>query len=300
MSRVAKEEALWGPLAHPIANQELATGDAPWRDNAWLAFWDTAQNVSGGIHVSTSPNAPGRRARCSIAAGNRVEEVIEPLDSGTFRSTSIEYDLNGRILVSRPGLDVDLELRPRFFPAEFVPFNVVPAYAGESFLSHYEQGAEVTGTINIHGETYHLHGRGFRDRTWGFRDEQAGWTKQLSEYFGFVACFETFDLCASKYGYLDAGPCVVGYQVSDVSQREVAGVRLTRDAAGLFSKAVINFADGGESLITIVNRRAGFWVPQGEGREGPVLSAYDEIMDFEMNGERGTGCFEQGVVKRLY
>jgi hypothetical protein len=300
MVEIVKDETLWGPLAHQIATAGQITGDLPWRDNAYLAFWDAGKDVFGVVHVSTSPNAPGRRARCSVAAGTHVAEIIEPLDSGTYRSASIDFNLNGRIVVSRSGLDVDLELRPRFSPAEFVPFNVVPAYADQPFLSHYEQGAEVSGTITIQGEKYDVCGQGFRDRTWGFRDEQAGWTQQLTEYFGFVACFETFDLCTSKYGYVDAEPCVVGYQVSDARQKVVVGIRLTRDAAGLFSKAVIEFADGEEAVITMVNRRGGFWVPQGEGREGPVLSAYDEIIDLEMNGERGTGCFEQGVVKRLY
>jgi hypothetical protein len=300
MTDVAKEKALWGHLAHPIASEQLAPGEPPWRDNAWLAFWDVAQNLSGVVHVSTSPNAPGRRARCSIAAGGRVEEIVEALDPGTFRSASIEYDLDGGIRVSRQGLDVDLQLRPRFVPAEFVPFVVVPAYDGGPFLSHYEQGADVTGKITMDGQTYELSGRGVRDRTWGFRDEQGGWTQKLTEYFGLVSCFETFDLCASKFGYLDADPCVVGHQVGGGGEREVVGVRLTRDGAGLFQKAVIDFADGDESVITALNRRGGFWVPQGEGREGPVLSAYDEIIDLEMDGERGTGCFEQGVVKRLY
>src|SRR5690349_4800511 len=69
----------WGPLAQPL-HAEVPDDPRPWRDNAFLCFWDPAKRLTGVMHVSASPNATGgRRARVSVRLGNATVEVLEPL-----------------------------------------------------------------------------------------------------------------------------------------------------------------------------------------------------------------------------
>lgn len=70
----------WGPLAEPIHSDAAGPTDPVWKDNAYLSFWDTANEVFGSFHVSTSPNGTGaRRARCSVSVRGNVLEIIEDL-----------------------------------------------------------------------------------------------------------------------------------------------------------------------------------------------------------------------------
>src|SRR2546423_15274394 len=68
----------WGPLAEPAPPDRLIQpGAPPWRENAWLAFYDRPQGVYGVTHVTTSPNSGGLRSRCSLVADGREAEIIE-------------------------------------------------------------------------------------------------------------------------------------------------------------------------------------------------------------------------------
>src|SRR5581483_7696757 len=65
-----------GGLSEPVRVGAAGPADPPWRDNAFLAFWDESAGLYGCAHVSTSPNSEGRRARCSVAAGGRRPGVV--------------------------------------------------------------------------------------------------------------------------------------------------------------------------------------------------------------------------------
>ncbi|MGH9003074.1 MAG: DUF7065 domain-containing protein, partial [Acidimicrobiia bacterium] len=62
---MTNDSGLWGALAQPIHADAAGAGDPPWRDNAFLGFWSSTEPIFGAVHVSTSPNTEGRRARFS-------------------------------------------------------------------------------------------------------------------------------------------------------------------------------------------------------------------------------------------
>src|SRR2546425_13361752 len=70
--------SVWGPLSEPIHTEPLPEGRPAFRDNAYLGFWDRGGEVVGAFHVSTSPNAEGRRAALSPAAGGRGAAGVRP------------------------------------------------------------------------------------------------------------------------------------------------------------------------------------------------------------------------------
>src|SRR5215210_4337134 len=81
----------WGPFLTPV-HQAVPSKEKPWKDNSFICFWDAEKDVVGAMHVSTSPNGEGRRARVSVRVGNTSVEVIEPLEPGTWTSESIEFE----------------------------------------------------------------------------------------------------------------------------------------------------------------------------------------------------------------
>jgi hypothetical protein len=88
--------SVWGPLSEPIHTDPLPEGRPAFRDNAFLGFWDHGGQVFGAVHVSTSPNSEGRRARFSLSVGGRATEIVEPLEPYSFGSPSIAFDLDRR------------------------------------------------------------------------------------------------------------------------------------------------------------------------------------------------------------
>src|SRR6516164_8543119 len=123
------------PHAQVPAAAVPGLGGRPWRDNAYAGFWDTQQNVFGVVHVSTSPNAPGTRARFSVLVDGRAVEVVEPLPPGSFRSSSIDVDLPAaRVVV-----------------ADYSATGVLPDLVEGISLQHFQQGANVVGRIEVHG-----------------------------------------------------------------------------------------------------------------------------------------------------
>jgi len=109
----------WGTIgrAHPSRRR----GNRPTRcgkDNAYLSFWDTTNEVFGSFHVSTSPNGTGaRRARCSVSVRGKVFEIIEDLSPGSFASASIDFGLNGAIAVAASTVTGRLVNAPLFVAA---------------------------------------------------------------------------------------------------------------------------------------------------------------------------------------
>jgi hypothetical protein len=283
----------WGPLATPF-HTGVDTTAAPWRENAFLAFFDPTRSVCGAIHCSTSPNAPGR-ARASVVVDGRLAEVVEPLDPLTFTGAAIDYALPGTVTVRHAALALELRATPRFVPADYTRLGLIPPLPGHEPLSHYQQGADVTGWVELDGERTTIEARGFRDRTWGFRDESA----MFVEYLAFGACFDDFDLTLTKFLDPDGGMRTGGYRLTKDVER-VEGVDVTRSAAGLLAAIDVRLERGDELSIR-VGSSTGFWAPMGIERRGPTLAAYEECVTVDA-GEagRGTAVVEHGILRRLY
>jgi hypothetical protein len=283
----------WGPLGEALHSGAAGPDDPPWRENAFYSFWDRERAVAGAVHLSTSPNAEGRRARASAAVGAAAAETVEPLAPMSFSGETITVDLDGQVAVDSPDLRLELEYAPRFTPADYCGF--LPPLDGLPALAHWQQGADVAGWVEVAGTRVIVAGYGFRDRTWGYRDE----SRMFVEYLAAGLCFDTFDLTLIKQ--LDGAGSVAtgGYALADTA-RAVVGLDLTRSAAGLTRAVALTLADGEQIDLTVGRETAGFWVPMGPERAGPTLSAYDEFVpvDAGAHGE-GFGSFEHGILRRL-
>lgn len=287
----------WAGLATPIF-QDAAGPDQPaWRDNAYFAFWSvTAEPCFGVVHVSTSPNAEGRRARCSVVRDGRLEEIIDPLDPGTFHSRSIDFDLSGRILVDSPDLQLELTMSPRFTVAAFEPYAVAPALVEGRPLVHHEIFCDIQGVITVRGSSAPVTARAFRDRTWGFREESL----QIVEYISILASFDTFDVSVTKFGIVGGEDRMDGFYNSAAGQQKVTGLRVTRDEAGLYKRSTVTLEDGSEVTLEIDGRLGGIWCPQGAEREGPTFATYDDFIAYRARDEAGLGLVEQGILHRVW
>jgi hypothetical protein len=286
----------WGALAQPIHTDAAGAGDPPWRDNAFLGFCSPTESVFGAVHVSTSPNTEGRRARFSLTAAGQTVEVVEPLEPGTFRSASIDFGLGGRIVVDSPDLKAELVMTPEFYAVDYTDKEAFrPLIPGEP-LRHHQQAARVEGTARLGGASVTISGAGVRDRTWGYRDESA----QLVEYVAVTGVFDSFYLSAMKFLGPDGTTVVDGFITDGPEPARITAMRVTRDSAGLFLQTVITLADGSERTVRLAERRGGFWVPMGVEREGPTMSAYDDFMAYDLDGRKGHGLVEQGILRRLF
>jgi hypothetical protein len=287
----------WGPLSEPIHN-DVPDGAPPWRDNAFLSFWDPDRKLFGTLHVSTSPNAEGRRSRLSVLAGGTTVEIVEPLEPGTFTSESIQFNAGAGFTVDAPRISGELTSAPHFALASYTG-DAAPVAFGldqEQPLMHYQRAATVTGRLVIDGLTVEINGHGFRDRTWGYRDESAS----ISEYFGSMFIFPSFAVTSMRLLGGDGSDTALGFLLGDDTVR-VKATSLTRDASGLFAGSRTEFADGRSIDVRSTERRAGFWCPMGWERSGPTLSAYDEFCALRSgDGDVGFGLVEQGIVKRLF
>jgi hypothetical protein len=284
------------PLARPIRTDD--PGDsAPWRDNAFLSFWDPAREAFGTLHVSTSPNSGGRRARLSVSVGGLVREVIEPLGPGSFRSASMYFDLDsGRAVANAPGIELDLVTTPLFTLADFRSKEVIPRMGGEP-LQHFQTTVAVTGRCRIDGRDIVIEGRGIRDRTWGHRDESVN----ISEYAWIFVAFDDFSVTAMRFLGGGGHDVTDGFVLDEQGSRPVEGMSITRDAAGLCAGVVMKLSDGDALELRSGGRHAGFWVPMGDERAGPAMSCFDEFARFTTpDGHAGFGLAEHGVVRQLF
>jgi len=282
------------PHAQVPAAAVPGLGGRPWRDNAYAGFWDTQQNVFGVVHVSTSPNAPGTRARFSVLVDGRAVEVVEPLPPGSFRSSSIDVDLPAaRVLVDHPGVHAELEFTPRFVEADYSATGVLPDLVEGISLQHFQQGANVVGRIEVHGRTVTIDGQAFRDRTWGPRDESAAW----SEYAVIAGCTPAFDYTVMRFRDTRDRTATHGFLIRPEGAVPVDGLALIRDAAGMITQATVTGPDATRVLLEMTRGRGGFWVPMGTGGPPPVLSAYDDAVDVSVDGVTGAGFTEQAVLR---
>ncbi|MFI5716173.1 hypothetical protein [Nocardia sp. NPDC051750] len=297
MTSVTPTERSWGPLSEPIHADAAGAGDPVWKDNAYFSFWDPAAQVFGTLHVSTSPNAPSaRRARFSVSVAGRVTEVIEPLDEGTFSSESLDFGLDGRVLIDHRTVQAELVNTPLFVPADYGVNNVIPPLVPGKPLQHFQQACTVTGSVTVAGATVTTMGRGLRDRTWGFRDESAQWIEFAAL---FVVDKSTF-VSAMKFRGADDALTVDGFVIDGTTSTSITGITFARDGAAQFRWARLTLADGNSRMVSIDTRLGGFRVPAGPAEtEGPALGVYDDFLMFDSEGHGGAGIFEQAILHRV-
>jgi len=288
--------SVWGPLAEPIHAARLAEGRPAFRDNAYLGFWDHGGDRFGAFHVSTSPNAEGRRARLSLCAGGRAVEIVEPLEPFSFCSESIAFDLDRRITVDGPGVAAELTVTPLFAVADYSKGSIIPPLVAGEPIRHFQQAARVEGRATVDGVAVTIDGLGIRDRTWGFRDESAS----IAEYIAVTAVFDDFALTAMRFVSAEGTDRTEGYRLAGGAE-PVAALGVTRDASGLLAAAHLTMQDGAALELRVTGRLGGFWVPMGWERRGPTMSAYDEFDRVRTgDGRDGIGLTEQGVVRRIF
>ncbi|HVE25080.1 MAG TPA: hypothetical protein VNC22_06750 [Sporichthya sp.] len=293
-------ESVWGPLAMPL-HTEVPGDPRPWRDNAFLCFWDPARRLTGVLHLSASPNAEGgRRARVSVRLGNATVEVIEPLGLATWNSDSITFDPDAGFTVDGPGLSGSLAFTPLHALAVFLGDQAPKAFSLDDAhpLHHYQRSARVTGTLTVHGQTVEVNGFGYRDRTWGFREESAS----VQEYYGCMWVFPEFSVSAIRLLGQDGHTATIGFTCDAEGTVPVTGMSIVRDGAGLFLATRIDRKEGDPLEVRLVERYGTFWCPMGrEEQSGPTLSAYDEWHALRTaDGLDGFGLLEQGITRQLF
>jgi hypothetical protein len=288
---------VWGPLATPT-HESVPHGDgkAAWKDNAYIAFWDTAQDAFGILHVSTSPNAEGRRARLSLSVGGIAVEVVEELEPASYRSESIEFDLSGSVTVDHPDLKMSLQATPRLAVADYSINQVIPPMNGAP-VEHFQVTVDLTGRVTIKGHDAVLNATGIRDRTWGYRDESIN----IKEYFWFFGTFEDFSVTAMTFYADDVPVRTDGFVLRADGTQTVVNIGVVRDASGLAAEIIFTIEGGDELRLRSQGRRGGFWIPMSWERRGPAMSAYDEFAPFTLpDGSTGFGVAEHGTVRQLY
>jgi len=290
----------WGPLAQPL-HADIPADPRPWRDNAFLCFWDPAKRLTGVMHISASPNATGgRRARVSVRLGNSTVEVIEELGFATWNSDSITFDPDSGFTVDGPGLSGGLTFTPHHALAVFLGEHAPKAFSldSEHPLHHYQRSARVTGSLTVHGQTVEIDGFGYRDRTWGFREESAS----VQEYYGCMWVFPDVSVSAIHLLGQDGHTATIGFTCDAEGTVPVTGMSIVRDAAGLFLGTRIDRKEGDPLEVRLVERYGTFWCPMGVGEQtGPTLSAYDEWHSLRRaDGVEGFGLLEQGITRQLF
>lgn len=285
----------WGPLNTAIHDEDQAPGSPPWKDNAFVAFWDPAQDVYGSVHFSTSPNAEGRRARVNFYAGGPNIEIIEPLQRGTFTSASIRFDLAGIAVVDHPRIQGEFRFQPTTAYADFSA-KALPTLNGQP-LQHYQIAVSAIGDVVLDGRRIVHGGNGVRDRTWGYREM----TLNMPEYIWFFAAFPDYAVTALRFKDINGADRSDGYILDEQARRVVADIAVTRDPCGLCSFGELTLADGSSMILRSGGRRTGFWVPMEWERRGPMMSAYEEFCPLSNDaGSDGFGLVEHGQIRHLY
>lgn len=282
-------------LEHAV-REDVPPEPWPWRDNAFVAFWSPGSDVVGVVHLSTSPNAEGRRARASLSVRGVTAEIVEPLDAGSFESESVRFDLAGRVEVDHPSMKLTAEFKPRFALGDFSDTGVIPPLVEDQPLRHLQQGTDVTGAAAVfrrgREERVEFTAVGMRDRTWGFRDETAAFV----EYVAVTLDLGDALVTAMKFLAPDGSQTMHGFRLADRAT-PVHSLQLTRDAAGLVVGLELGLAESAPLELRRDAQLGGFWVPMGIERTGPVFSAYDEFLTLRGGG---AGFVEQGVRRNLW
>ena len=292
----AQIESTWGPLSEGVHRD--VKDERPWRDNGYLCFWDTRHDLFGALHVSTSPNVGGRRARITVHVGDQVDEIVEPVEPGTVSSESITFDFGDRFSIASGTITGELIWAPQFALADYTGDKAPAGFEidAKAPLAHYQRAATVSGQLTVRGVTYEIDGAGIRDRTWGFRDE----SMNLRETIGFFWVFPDYAISAFRILLNDGAEVLQGYRMRPDSVDSITNFTVTRDAMGLFVGTTIAFVEG-ETIDVRATRHGGHYSPMGFERTGPTHSAFDEFAALQRSdGVRGFGMTEQGVVRQIH
>jgi hypothetical protein len=284
------------PLNTPIRTEPIPSGNPPWRDNAYVCFWDPSVSAVGVVHASVSPNGEGQRLRLSFSLDGRSIEIIEqPHDNSAFHGDTISYPLDNTILVRSDRVTIDLRIESRFSVANYSTGQVIPPLVPGEPLNHVQEAVSISGTVTFDGQSIQIGGDGFRDRTWGYRDES-----RLTEYISFMAVTPKQAFTALRFQGVDSD-MTDGFVMDDRGTRSITGVAVTRDASGLLAAADLSVEASPDLSITVDQKHGGFWVPMGHTRRGPSFSAYDELCEITLaDGDRGYAFVEHGIIRNLY
>lgn len=284
-------------MYEPVRRTEPSQ-DAPWRDNAWLAFWDRAADVIGVVHVSTSPNAGARHARVSLAHAGKSMEIIESLDSGTFAAESIDFDLVNGITLSGPEVSGTLKMEPLFAVADYTDGAVFPSMPGQRPLNHYQQAARVTGSMVFQGKSIVIDGHGYRDRTWGYRNESA----TILEYIATQLVFPKYSISAMRFHVAaDDSDRAEGFILAHGAQPVRPFTAVVRGRDGKVLEFQLEPDNGDPLVITIEGRLGGFPLPVSPERNtGPTLAAFEAFCVVRASdGSVGMGILGDGSRRQL-
>lgn len=276
----------WGPIGERPKPGAAGPDDPVYRDNAFLSFWSLTgpAPIYGEVHVSTSPNSEGRRARFTVWRDGRVIEIQEPLEPGSFTSKSIDFDPRGKATVDAPGISATIDYTLRHCVADYTT-NAVLGAVKQSTLQHYQQGLDVTATITFDGVTTETVCRGIRDRTFGYRDEPRQWIEGV----GFCVTTDDFDFTAIRNVTGDGNTVTDGFILSDEGALRLLDLKFTFDP-NMLLKADLEFEDGSKRTISRVSRQyCPIWFPQGPPSTAPAMSGWSEYDTFDAWGTAGEG-----------
>jgi hypothetical protein len=194
-------------------------------------------------------------------------------------------------------LQLELEAAPRFVPADYSASGVIPTLEGAAEpLLHYQQGATVAGRLILKEHDVTINGLGFRDRTWGPRNESV----QFVEWLGLEACLPDFDLTVIKFRDAAGAISAHGFLLSDDGATTVTEIDVTREAGGRLDGVFLRTEDNRAMRFGVRRSRGSFWLPMGQGGAPPSTVAFDENVDFDLDGfVVGSGLAEQGAVHVL-
>lgn len=291
-------DPVWGPNSYPVRT-EIEEGAPPWKDHAYLAFWDPAQEVYGFLHWNSSPNHPTSKAQLNISIKGEFLDIREDLPArDRWTSESIDFDLLNSITITHPRLKGDLLLTARRMPINFGPSGSIPAFPGQTPLQHFQHPLSMNGSLVFDGKELELNATGYRTRTWGYRDDSV----QFPEYYYLWASFDDFEVAVIKHLHPDGVARAGGGLVTDDGVVPVRDLHIPKDAAGFAIETRYEFADGTELVIDGQERVWSGWCPIGlPRRDGATFAAFDEILRLRTSdGREGWGQSEYGYVRRVY
>lgn len=287
----------WGPLAEPLhIEKEIAPDDPPWRENAFLFFWDREQRFYATAHLQGGKTDAGMFARVSVLVDKRPTEIYEPLDPMTFSSESISYELGGALRAKSEDLELDLTFTPLREPVDYSPSAAFPGMKKAEPLRHYEQAGRFTGTVSTQTDKLTLDGGVIRDRTWGWRQDIASATS----YYACFFCFDDFDLAVMKFATREDPKPGNGALVGSRTATIIASSVRRRDATGSVVDLDVELDDGQTLGLHLAKPEGRIFVPLNNPQGPAAFTAYDDLVAIRtQDGANGFGIIEQGILREL-
>jgi hypothetical protein len=285
----------WGPLAEPLhPDREVKPGDPPYRENAFLGFFDRERGFYATAHLQGGKTGTGMWARCSVSVDGRTAEIFEPLSPMSFSSDRISFDLSGHLQASSGDLELDVTMTPGPQVVDYSAGGLPSAKAGEP-LQHFQRSGQFEGTVSLGAEALPVDGNVIRDRTWGPREEGTSWSEWMAMFF----TFEDFDLAMMKFHAHDAENPPHGSAVGGRTGTVESGAVRRRDPWGNITELEIGLDDGSTIELSLGRPEARIYVPLGDPEGPAAFTAYDDFVEVRTgDGAVGFGISEQGILRR--